>query len=324
MSVQGQDAAEHRRRLLDAGEHVHADGEPHDHDHDAGALAEQPAAAGGAGGAHDEAPAGDADAGTPAAASGTVGAGTLAVSQYYGSYTIDDDTYGTMVEVEVTTDTREIMTNSIPPFETDFPVPANNFTIEAQNLTYSVPLEPVSPFRNSPVPARQFGISVLGILFEPGTAETAVCVDGSELNIEADTGGVDLGVDENGAHVRNTNGMYHYHNLPHQEIAIPDESQDIVHVGFSFDSHLVYYSRSGVYKSSYVLSTEPRAQAPCVYNAGHLNMNITLEETPDGSVAQDWVWTAGGRPFFYKHVLQWPGSPVHRSHLCSRMPKVFV
>ena len=215
--------------------------------------------------------------------------GTLAGSPYFVSYVIEDADHGAMVEVEVTEDTRDIVSNSLPAFDTAFPVPGNPHEIVEQQANYSIPLAPVSPFRGSAQPAREFGISVLGLTYQPGNAQRASCSDGSQLTIEAfNNSAVDFGLDENGGHVRDNNGLYHYHALPGQEIALTDESQDVVHVGFAFDSHMIYYSRSGKYASSYVLSTEPRAGGTCTYSEPDIP-EFTLSVTPDGTILEDWV-----------------------------------
>lgn len=265
--MQEHESVVNNRKLLDATEtHTHSDDETH--------TLSQTAAT--------PAPAGSATC-------------MLAPSEYCGSYIIDDETYGTMIEVEVTEDTREIMSNAIPPFETgEFPNPDNEYTVTAQNISVSLPLVPT--FRGTAETVREVGISVLGIMFEPGNAQRAECEDGTSLNIEAFNNSlVGFGIDDNGAHVRDTTGLYHYHGPSTQEIEMPDASQDIVHVGFAFDGHMMYYSRSDAYTPGYVLSTEPRAGGTCTYSEPDIP-EFTLSTTPDGTILQDWVFTAGLSP----------------------------
>lgn len=107
---------------------------------------------------------------------------------------------------------------------------------------------------------------------------------------------VGFGIDPNGAHVRDNNGLYHYHGPSTMEIAVPDESQDIVHVGFAFDGHYLYYSRSGAYASSYVLSEDLRANgANCTYSEPDIP-EFVLDTVPDGSIYEDWIFTEGVPP----------------------------
>lgn len=76
------------------------------------------------------------------------------------------------------------------------------------------------------------------------------------------TASAGFGIDPNGAHIRDGDvGLYHYHGIPNTEFGLMDGSEDIIHVGFATDGYLMYYSNSGAYQSSYVLSTEPRAGA---------------------------------------------------------------
>ena len=102
---------------------------------------------------------------------------------------------------------------------------------------------------------------------------------------------VDYGIDENGAHVK-PSGLYHYHTVPTQEITGPDPAQDIVHVGFALDGYFMYHSRSGVYKSSYVLKTESRGYT-CNFTEPTTQEVTLFEETPDGNLVPDWVYTYG-------------------------------
>jgi hypothetical protein len=59
-----------------------------------------------------------------------------------------------------------------------------------------------------------FGITVTGVLMDPGTAEFWNGNRQADWNYEALSGAVPLGIDENLAHVQ-PNGGYHYHGLPH-------------------------------------------------------------------------------------------------------------
>ncbi len=56
-----------------------------------------------------------------------------------------------------------------------------------------------------------FGVALNGLPLDPGTAE--FWHNDPNWNYEAMSGKMDLGLDENNAHVQ-PNGAYHYHGLP--------------------------------------------------------------------------------------------------------------
>ena len=125
----------------------------------------------------------DSAAPSPAPPIPTDVTGTLAASDYYVSYSIEDEAHGTMLKVEVTDTTREIMANGLPPFEPgEFPNPGNPGTLEETLFNYSIPLIP--EWRGTPEEIREVGVSVLGIPMEPGNAFRATCSDGSSPSLE--------------------------------------------------------------------------------------------------------------------------------------------
>ena len=99
------------------------------------------------------------------------------------------------------------------------------------------------------------------------------------------------GVDANGAHVGE--GRYHYHGVPAAEVN--GTEGDLVHAGFATDGYMVYYSKSGMYTSGYTLITGPRtAYGDCLL--GMESTPITLTETPDGGLEEDWEFTGTCHP----------------------------
>ncbi len=208
-------------------------------------------------------------------------------SAYLSSYTIIDEEFGTEVIVVVADDTRTIKTNALPNHETgEFPNDGNPNEITAQNLTYTFPLTPTKT--TSARSVREPGIAVNGIKFEPETAEEVVCESGEAYRIEAFQELADLGFDDNDAHVQ-PNGTYHYHGVPHELIASLNTENDLVHVGFARDGHLMYYSRGGSYTPSYQLSTKMRTGENCTYTIGDEEYEIDIASTtPDGTFVSDW------------------------------------
>ncbi len=214
-------------------------------------------------------------------------------SEYLGSYTLADSNFGTMVTVTVDGTTRSIDTNALPDHETgEFPTAGNPNTISAQDLTWELPIDPV--YTGSAGRVRTSGIAVNGVKFEPATNETTTCSDGSNYRIEALQGIYDLGLDFNNAHVQPT-GEYHYHGISELLVGAYETDDDLVHIGFALDGHLMYYSKSGAYESGYELSDQARTGSDCEasFPGGE---TVDLEGTmPDGTYSSDWVFdTANG------------------------------
>jgi len=215
--------------------------------------------------------------------------GSLLDSEYLDSYTLTNDTYGTSMEVTVGNGVRFMKSNALANHETgQFPGPGNPNEISAQNDTYEFPLTPV--FTGTPQFAREPGVAINGIKFEPQTAERVNCSTGEEYAVEAIQDVLDLGLDMNNAHVQPT-GAYHYHGTPTGLVdSIDEKGKDLLHVGFARDGHLIYYSKSGAYDSSYVLSNTKRSGTGCVMT-GPGNLDVVVSGTsPDGTYGSDWIY----------------------------------
>ena len=233
-------------------------------------------------------------ASTTAGATGsaaTTGVGGSSTA-YLGSYTLDDATFGTRVTTTVESNLRTIVTNALPDTETGtFPNDGNPNTITEQDNTYEFTTEPV--LSGAAVPVRTTGVAINGVKFEPGTAETVTCESGEVYRVEALQEDFDLGLDFNNAHVQ-PDGEYHYHGVSELMVDVFDSGEDLVHVGFAADGHLMYYSRSGAYRPGYVLSTVARTGTGCVGSGALDGTQIDdLEGTaPDGTYTSDYVFDA--------------------------------
>ena len=208
------------------------------------------------------------------------------------SYTINDETFGTKTNVTITDNERVMVTNALPNHSTgEFPNPGNPNTIKAQDVEYSFPTEPTLSGESKW--AREPGVAVNGIKFEPETAERFVCETGEVYRIEAIQDLVDLGLDFNLAHVQPT-GAYHYHGVPKELIKKLDTGNDILLVGYAKDGFPIYYSKSGKYKPSYTLSKELRTGDACSYKNPTNSMEKDLNDTnPDGIFVSDWTYVEG-------------------------------
>lgn len=236
----------------------------------------------------------DADDGAPAAddgADGEASAGSSA-SGYLGDYTLIDEGFGTMTTVVVDGDTRTIETNALPDHETgEFPNQGNPNTITAQDLTWAFPA--TGTLTGTATEVRTTGVALNGVKFEPGTAETLTCSSGQTYRIEALQEVYDLGLDFNNAHVQPT-GEYHYHGISELLVDAYDDSADLVHIGFASDGFLIYYSKSGAYDSSYVLSTDARTGTGCVASGPGGGDAVDIEgTTPDGTYTSDYAYVEG-------------------------------
>jgi YHYH protein len=213
-------------------------------------------------------------------------------NDFLGSYTINDKVYGTKTVVTITGDKRVMTTNGLPNHTTGtFPNAGNPNTISAQNVKYLFPLKPV--YRGKAKWAREPGVAVNGVKFEPETAEAFVCETGERYRIEAFQTLVNLGLDSNHAHVQPT-GAYHYHAAPTGLINLLDKGEDLILVGFALDGFPIYYSKSGKYKPSFKLASKSRTGDVCSYDTRKEIIKKELKNTnPDGTFVSDWEYVKG-------------------------------
>jgi len=212
-------------------------------------------------------------------------------STYLGSYTIADTGFGTQVSVVVDDQakTRTIQSNALPNHETgEFPNSGNPNTISEQNKVWIFPTEPT--YIGTATFAREPGVAINGVKFEPDTAERAVCESGEVHNVEAIQDITSLGLDFNNAHVQPT-GEYHYHGVSELLVDAYNADEDLVHVAFAADGHLIYYSKSNAYQASYRIGDGEREGTNCTYTAGGRNgTTITFGPDKDGSLKSDWTY----------------------------------
>lgn len=211
---------------------------------------------------------------------------------YFGSYTLEDEQYGTKTVVTVTGDTRKMTTNALPNHQTGtFPNEGNPNTIKPQDRSYDIPLKPIYAGESRWV--REPGVALNGVKFEPETAEAVLCESGERFRVEAKQDLIAMGLDENNAHVQPT-GAYHYHGTPTSMIAKFDTGEDLVHVGFAKDGFAMYYSKSGAYRPSFRLYDENREGEDCSYDRPGNYLDVAIENSkPDGTFVSDWEFVEG-------------------------------
>lgn len=219
-------------------------------------------------------------------------ADSIAVSGYLGDYELVNEDFGTMVTVTVDGDVRTIATNALPDHATgEFPNQGNPNTIAAQNITYEYPS--VGIVTDTATPVRTTGVAVNGVKFEPGTGESVTCESGETFRIEALQAVYDLGIDFNNAHVQ-PDGEYHYHGISELLVDAYSVDEDLVHVGFASDGHLIYFSKSGAFASSYELSTDARVGTDCTASGPAGGDPVAIaDSSPDGTYTSDWSYVDG-------------------------------
>lgn len=157
------------------------------------------------------------------------------------------------VVIEVKGDARHITANGLPDHKAGtFPNRGNPHEISAQSYRYTVPAKPKVADEMTSVYGQPFGVGLNGVPFDPGTAEvwskqgrTRGVRDthgGKYWNYDALSGKINLGVDENNAHVQ-PSGAYHYHGIPHGLVALQTKTLNkprMVMVGYAADGFPVY------------------------------------------------------------------------------------
>ncbi len=169
---------------------------------------------------------------------------------------------------------RYIESDGIPNHATGrFPNRGNPNTISAQRHSFRVPLKPQVADKITPRTMGKFGIAINGVPFDPGANEFWQGDRRSGWQYEAMSGKIDLGLDQNQAHVQPT-GSYHYHGLPTGLVAVLGSDKNrMLLIGYAADGFPIYtpsgYSqpddeRSPLkrLKSSYRVKTGRRPSGP--------------------------------------------------------------
>lgn len=136
-----------------------------------------------------------------------------------------------------------------------FPNRGNPNSISAQSYTFRVMLNPKTNAAPREGRGAWFGVALNGVPFEPGTGE--FWNGQREWNYEAKSGFINLGLDQNNAHVQPT-GAYHYHGLPIGLMQkIGGDGKKMLLVGYAADGFPIYtsYGHSIATNAASVLKT---------------------------------------------------------------------
>ena len=144
------------------------------------------------------------------------------------------------VEITVRDGYRYIRSNGIPDHVTGrFPNRNNPNAIAPQDYAFRVPAEPMAARQRTPVGLQAFGVAVNGVPFDPGAAEFWGGDPQSGWQYEAIGPAVNLGLDQNNAHVQPT-GAYHYHGVPWSLFHNRNTAYGMVLVGYAADGFPIY------------------------------------------------------------------------------------
>lgn len=201
-------------------------------------------------------------------------AAELAILDVTGDYDIIDAQTGCEMKVRIRNAMRYITANGLPNHETgQFPNRNNPNGISEQSYGFSFPVNPTrnKGYTKYNVP-QNFGIAINGVPFDPYAAEWWGNVRNGDWQYNALGGGINLGLDDNNAHVQPT-GAYHYHGLPEGLIDTLPDTRHSPLVGWAGDGFPIYLNRgykkakeaSNSYKtlkSSYILRTGARPDGP--------------------------------------------------------------
>ena len=150
---------------------------------------------------------------------------------------------------------RYIESNGLPDHSTgQFPNSGNPNSISAQNHQFRVTMNPQKTGNATQV--QLAGVAINGVPMEPGTDEFWNRDRSSGWRIQAQGPGVNLGLDQNHAHVQ-PGGMYHYHGVPTGVINNASSSL----VGWAADGFEIHYIGDKS-KSSYKLKNGKRGSGP--------------------------------------------------------------
>lgn len=194
------------------------------------------------------------------------------------------------VDIVIRGDYRYITANGIPNHRHgDFPNRGNPNTIRPQSYTFRVPLHPQLAGNVAPLGMNPFGVAINGVPFDPGAAEWWNNDPTSGWQYEALSGKINLGMDQNNAHVQ-PNGAYHYHGLPTGLIDQLGDGKRMVLIGYAADGFPIY-ERYG-----YTLAKDLRSSIKVLrssYQVKHGTRPSGPGKEYDGTFVQDYNYVAG-------------------------------
>jgi len=208
------------------------------------------------------------------------------------------------VQIEVRGEYRYITSNGIPDHEPGaFPNRGNPNSISEQSYRYRVPANPSAAEKLTSTYGQPFGVAINGVPFDPGTAEVWSKNGRTHgnpqntkgvWNYDALSGKIDLGVDDNNAHVQ-PNGAYHYHGIPNGLVdLIKKESKPaMILTGYAADGFPIYAELA--YTDADDASSEVRKMKPSyrVKEGNRPGGDNAPSGKYDGTYIQDFEYVEG-------------------------------
>ncbi|MCA9066250.1 MAG: YHYH protein [Planctomycetaceae bacterium] len=185
---------------------------------------------------------------------------------------------------------RYITSNGLPNHETGrFPNRGNPHSIQEQQISCRVTLQPKEAQAPTQIGMNPFGIAINGIMLDPSAAEFWQRDPRSGWQYEAVNGSLNLGLDSSNAHVQ-PDGSYHYHGVPVALVQELVKANSMVMIGYAGDGFPIYamlghenpadaQSKIRKVKSSYQVREGNRPDGP--------------RGRYDGSFVQDWEYVEG-------------------------------
>lgn len=144
------------------------------------------------------------------------------------------------VRIVVQGDYRYVYANGVPNHATgEFPNSGNPNTIAEQTYTFRMPAYPQVAETATAFTLGKFGVAINGVPFDPGAAEFWNRDFNSGWQYEALSGRINLGMDQNHAHVQ-PNGAYHYHGAPTGLIQALGNGERMLLLGYAGDGFPIY------------------------------------------------------------------------------------
>ncbi|MCA9402402.1 MAG: YHYH protein [Candidatus Omnitrophica bacterium] len=194
--------------------------------------------------------------------------------------------------VTITEDTqyRYIHSDGLPDHATGkFPNPGNPNRVSAKAYRFRIAVKPVLARRITSLTNRiLFGVGRNGIPFDPGTAEFYRNDPAGGWNYEALSGRIDLGLDEQNAHVQ-PDGAYHYHGLPAALMGYTSDGHSLL-IGYAADGFPIYALKG------YSVPDDPAAGITELHSSYRLREGRRSSGPGgefDGTFVQDYEYVSG-------------------------------
>ena len=227
--------------------------------------------------------------------------------------------------VSITTegDFRVIKSNGWPDHAPgDFPRRGNPNTASPQNYAFRIPLKPAAADEPQRRGGWFFGVAVNGVPFEAGTAETWNNDPRSGWRYEANTGFLNLGLDEHSAHVQ-PNGAYHYHATPTGLVQrLGGDEGKMLLIAWAADGYEVF--------TAFCSSLKDGAPGRAMKSSWRLKPGARPERASgpggnyDGRFTEDWEFAkdSGDLDELNGHIAQTPEHPagIYHYHITAEFP----